>query len=68
MRVDIDTALAVGRRKLVRTGVVQQQERVEVVPASIRKQAADGKTVADPVLRNVLDDAINLLHGNLPIC
>lgn len=48
------------------TGIVQQQERVELIFSSVREEAADGKTIANPVLPNVLHDLFDCFHVSFP--
>ena len=54
------------RRELVGSGVVQQQERVELLTFLIGEQAADRKTVADPMRPDVANDVSNRFHGSDP--
>ena len=51
-------------RELVRAGVVEEQERVDRGRvATVGEEAANGKAVADPMLRDVADDVDEFLHG-----
>ena len=52
--------------KLMRADVVQQEERVKLVVATVRKQASYGETVTNPMLRNVAYDSFDFLHDISP--
>ena len=64
MRMLADAARRLGRGELVGAGVVEQQERVELLALVVREQAAHRKAVADPVRRHVAADGFDLLHAS----
>ena len=70
VRMFADTAFALVSSKLMRTRVVQQQERIELVATTVREQASHWETVTNPMLRNVTNDSFDLLFqdsSTLPI-
>ena len=59
VRMLADTSLGLVRAKFMWPGIVEQQERIELVFATVRKQTSHGKTIPNPMLRNVAYDSFN---------
>src|SRR5690606_7203773 len=63
MRKLADAARRLSRFELMRTSVVQQQERIEPICFRVGKQAANQKPVAHPTPRNVPNDMADDFHS-----
>lgn len=62
MGMNSDTARGLCRFKMMGTGIVEQQEGIEVRSFVIGEQAPDRETVSDPVPRNITDQALDSAH------
>jgi hypothetical protein len=66
MRMLSHSTRLLGRREFVRSGVIEQQERIDCVSRSVRKQTPYGEPVPDPMWTNVADELLNLFHALTP--
>ena len=67
MRMHADTARLLCRGEVGRPGIVEQQERADMVAvAGVREQRADRKAVAHPMLPGAAEDTENLSHDEPP--
>src|SRR5688572_29180662 len=67
MRMFPHATFRLSRGELMRSGIVQEQERIEFVPCLVGEQASHREAVADPVRRDVSNDLTDRLHDKVPL-